>query len=67
MHPDEYRENVRQGLQAAFVPAYVAEFDIAAKLGVPAKDLPDQPLALVHAASVVLEAEGIANSKRGKA
>lgn len=59
-----YAENVRKGIQPAFVPAYVAEFEIAAKLGVPARDLPDQPIGLIHAASVVLEAEGIANSKQ---
>ena len=55
--------NVEQGIQPAFVPAYVTEFEIAAKLGVPARELPDQPIGLVRAASVVLEAEAIANSK----
>ena len=59
--------NVEKGLQPAFIPAYVAEFAIAEKLGVPVRDLPDQPIGLIHAASVLLEAEAIANRpKAGK-
>ena len=66
MHPDEYRENVRRGLQEAFIPAYVTEFEIAAKLGVPARELPEQPIGLIRAAGVVLEAEAIAHRKMQK-
>lgn len=53
--------NVEKGIQPPFIPAYVIEFEIAAKLGVPAKDLPEQPLGLIHAARTVLEAEAIAH------
>ena len=57
---------MRKGIQPPFVPAYVTEFEIAAKLGVPARELPDQPIGLVRAAATVLDAEAILNSKRSK-
>ena len=42
------------------MPAYLGELAIAKELGVPAVELPHQPLGLIHAAKVKLAAEAIA-------
>lgn len=64
LNPDVYETNVRQGIHDDYLPAYVSEFAIAEKLRIAVVDLPDQPIGLVKAASVLLEAESLANRKQ---
>lgn len=58
--------NVAEG-DADYLPEYISEFALAEKLRIPVVELLDQPIGLVRAAAVLLEAESIMNAKRNQA
>lgn len=58
--------NVAEG-DADYLPEYISEFALAEKLRISVVELLDQPIGLVRAAAVLLEAESIMNAKRNQA
>lgn len=66
MNPDDYETNVAMGLHDDYLPAYLGELALAKELGIPAIELPHQPLGLVYAARMKLAAEAAAQRMRQK-